>query len=701
MSSRRSREAGVSIERGDFRRAADLYWQSFSQCPRQAPCRYWIFSGFSEKISKNYFAPNEDDMANLHDVLNDDREISICRVDAGLTLAVVLHNLKHDREDAADVLRQALDIADATGRKELRRRIIGKDRKEVCLRTVLLNLRKFCAENLAEMETVRLAVFPALSLADMTINQTTRLCDYMPSGTYIEGQTFLFSVPLSDPDMMRRIQSIGGKACDACGKTLEQLEVRRLDVCSRCNMAYYCSRECQVIAWKHGHKGACRHPNQRVQGDIMQLRGIEDEPDLNLQLVTLIAEEANERWKVTTLSPPLKLDMLDICKVKIIAAGTSGSSASSRTAVLEAVDQDDDANRSCLLRAMDETGAYKGVVAKQTASQVMQYFRAPNDTLSDRKKASAAAKKVSQNSEMPSTVQTKIQAMDDDTIEIRAWTIDENSMVKNCFPPTKLRRVSSNSTEHVRLLLACMEQVEEQIKQTNKIEQARDAWKATAETLEGGWEKEKSRLFHNFLTLYNGRKDELQRALENEKRLESELEPTRNKMNRLEDELAQATKQTRKRLPAHDEPHLDENELLSTEDALRLAKGPKKRPKADAKTSKKRKIAAKAPSPVTEKDAFSESSDGESRFSHRRNPVTGAMEIDGDAFLDDDSDAALPVRSSAFDDESSNDVAMKEDRKATNTTKADISADATDDSADAADAPKKDESDIWAELDSW
>ena len=41
-------------------------------------------------------------------------------------------------------------------------------------------------------------------------------------------------------------------ACSHCGKHKDELRM-----CASCRSARYCSRECQVAAWKHGHKQEC------------------------------------------------------------------------------------------------------------------------------------------------------------------------------------------------------------------------------------------------------------------------------------------------------------------------------------------------------------------------------------------------------------------------------------------------------------
>ena len=44
-------------------------------------------------------------------------------------------------------------------------------------------------------------------------------------------------------------------SCDNCGKQLEKVNAKQ---CAACNMASYCSKECQVSDWRNGHKKQCK-----------------------------------------------------------------------------------------------------------------------------------------------------------------------------------------------------------------------------------------------------------------------------------------------------------------------------------------------------------------------------------------------------------------------------------------------------------
>lgn len=47
--------------------------------------------------------------------------------------------------------------------------------------------------------------------------------------------------------------------CFGCGKSRDDLQVEKFSKCSKCQVATYCSRDCQIQDWKQGrHKLACQ-----------------------------------------------------------------------------------------------------------------------------------------------------------------------------------------------------------------------------------------------------------------------------------------------------------------------------------------------------------------------------------------------------------------------------------------------------------
>jgi hypothetical protein len=57
--------------------------------------------------------------------------------------------------------------------------------------------------------------------------------------------------------LMDKIKSEESKKCSYCLKKAEDCPGGTLKSCARCSGAWYCGRECQVAAWKAGHKLDC------------------------------------------------------------------------------------------------------------------------------------------------------------------------------------------------------------------------------------------------------------------------------------------------------------------------------------------------------------------------------------------------------------------------------------------------------------
>jgi MYND finger len=102
----------------------------------------------------------------------------------------------------------------------------------------------------------------------------------------------------------------GGTRCDCCKKTKEALGMKKLLCCQRCNMAYYCSKECQTTQWKAGHKQACREAGEIHPGDFLKLQGLVENPELNGLIVRAVAPvDGNPaRWQVQRFLDPLFSD---------------------------------------------------------------------------------------------------------------------------------------------------------------------------------------------------------------------------------------------------------------------------------------------------------------------------------------------------------------------------------------------------------
>jgi len=57
-------------------------------------------------------------------------------------------------------------------------------------------------------------------------------------------------------ERLKEWESVGQSYCDNCSKEVKAGE--KFKQCSKCRAQWYCSKECQVEAWKAGHKKDCK-----------------------------------------------------------------------------------------------------------------------------------------------------------------------------------------------------------------------------------------------------------------------------------------------------------------------------------------------------------------------------------------------------------------------------------------------------------
>ena len=99
--------------------------------------------------------------------------------------------------------------------------------------------------------------------------------------------------------------SIGGLACDHCGKTAEEAGLPCLHKCKQCRMAFYCSVECQAARWSDGgHREHCKKFGRFNIGDKLVLLNLKKRSGLNTSLVEVIGKTSPERLNVRICYPP-------------------------------------------------------------------------------------------------------------------------------------------------------------------------------------------------------------------------------------------------------------------------------------------------------------------------------------------------------------------------------------------------------------
>lgn len=101
--------------------------------------------------------------------------------------------------------------------------------------------------------------------------------------------------------------TVSGTECDHCkaaAGTSGEAKVT-LKMCDKCHRAWYCSRECQVAAWK-AHKQLCKKKYDFREGDAATLCDLVAQPQRNGLMVLVQGRDeercsedpALQRWKV-------------------------------------------------------------------------------------------------------------------------------------------------------------------------------------------------------------------------------------------------------------------------------------------------------------------------------------------------------------------------------------------------------------------
>lgn len=89
-------------------------------------------------------------------------------------------------------------------------------------------------------------------------------------------------------ELVERATTVGSSECDICGRTPLDANKTKFDCCSRCKLAYYCSKECQKAHWKGSHKHACRRPHDIQPGDFLHLTNLPQKPKWNGHIVRAV-----------------------------------------------------------------------------------------------------------------------------------------------------------------------------------------------------------------------------------------------------------------------------------------------------------------------------------------------------------------------------------------------------------------------------
>ncbi|CAB9511851.1 expressed unknown protein [Seminavis robusta] len=224
---------------------------------------------------------------------------------------------KGDQHESAECYRRALNSIQSATAREKNRVIRGSlgDNPQKGRRRVETLLGDTKMELEADLTRMKTTARPA-SVAN-ALEVRFEFHDMLKGATFPE---FCCHVPATRPDLAERIR-VGGFACDCCGKSQEELGQIQMKCCLKCNMAHYCSTDCEEASWKAGHQQACRPVGKIQAGDIMQLVPSKSlKPELNGELVTIVEADLQKKshWIAELLVGELAVmhDMVGPMRIK-------------------------------------------------------------------------------------------------------------------------------------------------------------------------------------------------------------------------------------------------------------------------------------------------------------------------------------------------------------------------------------------------
>ncbi|CAJ1946425.1 unnamed protein product [Cylindrotheca closterium] len=290
-----------SFSRGNYRLAATKYLQSFQASPDRWEVNRWqIFHGFTSILTEEYFTASlENDINPLKDIVEDNKELKLFRIEAAFATGLLLW-MRGNREEAADYYRHAIQLAEKIPKQEKKHKLVATVESPTgnhrlgfqSMGELIPGIVKVCTGNLQRMQAGISSNLPPPEhglRSDGTPFPSTQRFTGVPVGHVSDDGSIL-----SQAEVDKLIQ-VGGERCDCCGKSREELGRLFLDRCSGCSKAYYCNRDCQMKQWKAGHKKWCRKPGVFKPGDYVRLHGLQSQPQFNGTVVQVVHEDPNAK----------------------------------------------------------------------------------------------------------------------------------------------------------------------------------------------------------------------------------------------------------------------------------------------------------------------------------------------------------------------------------------------------------------------
>jgi hypothetical protein len=239
-------EGAIAYRRGEYRRAADLQLEAF-QClsnNKWHPNRYVFLQFFCSVLTGVYFKHSQADWNALKQIIKDESELKLIRALVALACGQIKWYQHHRHDDAGDYFRDAIHFAQSASAEEKETIIFNPDSGENCPAVEILSAlvgwgRRFL-DNLLD---------PAIdeSRPNMFVKTESFLWG---RGEGVDGsplpeqgrQTRFCIGPkgVSIPHAgIRRLMTLGGQCCEACGMSRAEAEMVCLDCCSGCKVSSF------------------------------------------------------------------------------------------------------------------------------------------------------------------------------------------------------------------------------------------------------------------------------------------------------------------------------------------------------------------------------------------------------------------------------------------------------------------------------
>jgi hypothetical protein len=292
-------KAAMAFYEGRHRDAADMYLEAIKSAPSKWETNKWnMVRGYTSILREGYFTASPSDLSALKDMADDKSEVKLFRCEAAFSLGLILWDSNY-RDQAADMYRECIRVGNKAKGRERTEKVVAMLSSGVGEKPfgeLIDEIVKDATFNLEQLEKPNMNMdkkeIPSTFLrSDGTTAPNTVKSSFVDIGPRAASLT---------KEQIARLVTVGGKHCDGCEKTREELGLKRLNICKQCTRAYYCSRPCQVTAWKAGHRECCRKLGEFKAGDYVKLTGITTEPQINGQIVEIIKPHKTQggAWKV-------------------------------------------------------------------------------------------------------------------------------------------------------------------------------------------------------------------------------------------------------------------------------------------------------------------------------------------------------------------------------------------------------------------